>query len=100
MTPNLQKRAVVIWENRTQPNGPQERSAQENSADRERNLIPFPGKQADAAVQREATATTWTVGPRENPAVISIVSSGFDAGEQTAKAASAPRAMLGVKHAA
>ncbi|MGN7470985.1 hypothetical protein [Brevibacillus sp. SAFN-007a] len=59
-----QPRPVVVWENRTES--------------KRGNVIALPVRDGSGgAVDREAAVTAWTVGPADNPAVVTQVSSGF-----------------------
>ncbi|MEJ8548286.1 hypothetical protein [Brevibacillus borstelensis] len=84
MTPMVKKQAVVIWER--------------DGRQQDRTVIPFPQRErSHGNVKQEATVTSWTVGPQERPATVTVVSSGFDAAERKQ---AAPQAMLGTGAAA
>ncbi|CAM5780138.1 MULTISPECIES: hypothetical protein [Brevibacillus] len=84
MMPVMKKQAVVIWES--------------DVRQQDRSVIPFPTRERSrGTVEQEATVTSWTVGPKENPATVTIVSSGFEAAERKQ---AAPQAMLGRRAAA
>jgi len=62
-------RPVVVWE----------RSLQRQSG----NVIALPGRNGSegaGAGEQESVVQTWTVGPADNPAVVTQVSSGFSRG--------------------
>ncbi|MFF0829633.1 hypothetical protein ACFYU8_22415 [Brevibacillus sp. NPDC003359] len=55
---------VIIWESRVKPETDQ--------------IIAMPARNGNGvAVEREAAVQTWSVGPANNPAVVTQVSSGF-----------------------
>ncbi|GED27460.1 hypothetical protein BAG01nite_35620 [Brevibacillus agri] len=59
-----QPRPVVVWESRTES--------------KRGNVIALPARDGGSdAVDREAAVTAWTVGPSDNPAIVTQVSSGF-----------------------
>ncbi|QRG68085.1 hypothetical protein [Brevibacillus choshinensis] len=62
-TSQSKSRPVVVWESRP------ERQAG--------NVISLPSRAGHPGVIQEESVKTWTVGPEENPAVITEVSSGF-----------------------
>ncbi|WP_432775908.1 hypothetical protein AAFJ72_02235 [Brevibacillus gelatini] len=73
-----QQRPVVVWEKRTEA--------------RRGNVIALPARDGSSgAVDGEATVTSWTVGPADNPAVVTQVSSGFGKSKAAAPQASSMR---------
>lgn len=74
-------RPVVVWESR-----PERQSG---------NVIPLPSRAGKPGFfEQEESFKTWTVGPAENPAVITEVSSGFHRKSAPAATPQAPRMSL------
>lgn len=73
-----QQRPVVVWESRPES--------------KRGNVIVLPARDGrSGAVDGEVTVTAWTVGPADNPAVVTQVSSGFGKSKAAAPQASSMR---------
>ncbi|GED71496.1 hypothetical protein BRE01_51980 [Brevibacillus reuszeri] len=64
-TATSKPRSVVVWERKSEP--------------QRGNVIALPNRNTqEAAGDRESVVQTWSVGPADNPAVVTQVSSGFN----------------------